>query len=511
MVTDTDCKWKRLQRESVVRRLAVAREEIHHHGGGLPTSPAMLNYIWAAIVLSGLLIAGLLGHLSGEGGVIPAALDMAKTAVMSIALPLAGMMMFWLGTMRLMEKAGLLDALARWMAPVMRRLFPEVPSGHPAMSAMIMNLAANMLGLGNSATPLGLKAMGHLQELNPQKQSASNSMVTFLALNTAAFTLVPMTVINYLSAAGVPGAYRVIVPTILATACTTVTAILVAKALQRLPWFAVEADAGGGEEGRTAGEESHADATMAIAGRRRVMLGVLLALFAAVCVLELAGPGMREQILHATGIDQVVNAAAARKATSTAAAVVAPSTSTTSGTDWRRLMDSASSLVIPALLVLSLGVALARRVKVYEEFVEGAKEGFGVATRIMPFLVAMFAALAIFRTSGALLLLEYVLGPVLRFIHFPVELLPMALMRPLSGSGSLGVLNEILVRPDASEFLKFTAAIMFGSTETTFYVLAVYFGSVGVRRIRHAFVAGLTADVAGMLVSVLIGRLMFAA
>ncbi len=160
--------------------------------------------------------------------------------------------------------------------------------------------------------------------------------------------------------------------------------------------------------------------------------------------------------------------------------------------------------------MVTLGVALARKVKVYEEFVEGAKEGFGVATRIMPFLVAMMAALAIFRSSGALLLLEHMLTPLLNFIAFPVELLPMALMRPLSGSGSLGILNELLVRSDILEYIKYTAAIMFGSTETTFYVLAVYFGSVGIRRTRHALAAGLTADVVGLMVSVIIGRMMFA-
>ncbi len=471
----------------------------------------MLNYIWAAILLTGLLVAGLLGHIAGEDGVIPAALSMAKTAVMGIALPLAGMMMFWLGTMRLMEKAGLLAMAARAMAPVMKRLFPEVPDGHPALSAMIMNFCANMLGLGNSATPLGLKAMSHLQELNPHKQSASNAMVTFLALNTAAFTLVPMTVINYLSAAGVPNAYRVIVPTILATACTTATAIVVAKFFQRLPMFAVEPD---DPEALPAESESVDGAKEApaegISSRWRVALVLLAVAFAGVTVLELAPESWRETVLEKTGVADVVMAAEERAADRAAVTETVAEGAEPTGIDWRKVMDSGSALFIPGLLILTLGVALAKRVKVYEEFVEGAKEGFGVATRIMPFLVAMFAALAIFRSSGALLLLEYVLGPVLRFVGFPVELLPMALMRPLSGSGSLGVLNEILARPESSEFLKFTSAIMFGSTETTFYVLAVYFGSVGVRKIRHAIIAGLTADAVGLMMSVVIGRMMFA-
>jgi spore maturation protein SpmA len=478
----------------------------------------MLNYIWAAIVLGGILIAGLLGNLSGENGVIPAALDMAKTAVMGIALPLSGMMMFWLGTMRLMEKAGLLAAVSHLLHPLMRRLFPEVPAGHPALSAMIMNFAANMLGLGNSATPLGLKAMDHLQQLNPHKQTASNAMVTFLALNTAAFTLVPMTAINYLAAAGIKNAYEVIFPTILATACTTVTAIVMAKSLQRLSRFRVEPDTVDPSESSSSNPQSeipnpHSPSTR-FSPRGKLFLTLLLAAFAGVAVLELAAPTLRQSVLEKTGIANVVKAAEQRSADAKAQAAAAKpvateTTATVTPTGFRASLNSASALAIPFLLVLTLGVALARRVKVYEEFVDGAKEGFAVATRIMPFLVAMFAALAIFRYSGALLLLEYMLAPLLGAVGFPVDLLPMALMRPLSGSGSLGVLTEILARPDASEFLKMTAAIMFGSTETTFYVLAVYFGSVGVKKIRHALIAGLTADFVGLTMSVVIGRLMF--
>lgn len=474
----------------------------------------MLNYIWAGIMLGGLLIAGLLGRYAGEGGVIPAALDMAKTAVVGIALPLAGMMMFWLGTMRLMEKAGLLAAVSRLLSPVMRRLFPEIPAGHPALSSMIMNFAANMLGLGNSATPLGLKAMDQLQELNPHKQSASNAMVTFLALNTAAFTLVPMTAINYLAAAGVKNAYEIIVPTILATACTTVTAIVMARGLQRLPRFRQQPDEGVVAAADVA-EPAAADGATQMSRRAKRWLTVLLVAFAGVAVLEVADAGLRERLLSWTGVSEVMAAAEQRaaeaKVAAAAAAGGAGGAAEMKPSGFRATLNAVSALAIPFLLVLTLGVALARGVKVYEEFVEGAKEGFAVATRIMPFLVAMFAALAIFRYSGALLLLEYALAPLLGAVGFPVDLLPMALLRPLSGSGSLGVLTEILARPDASEFLKMTAAIMFGSTETTFYVVAVYFGAVGVKKVRHALIAGLTADFVGLTMSVVIGRLMFSA
>jgi spore maturation protein SpmB len=377
---------------------------------------------------------------------------------------------------------------------------------------MIMNFAANMLGLGNSATPLGLKAMDHLQQLNPHKQTASNAMVTFLALNTAAFTLVPMTAINYLAAAGIKNAYEIIFPTILATACTTVTAIVMAKSLQRLSRFRIEPDTAETPDSST---ETTTETSTRFSPRGKLFLTLLLTAFAGIAVLELAAPTLRQSVLEKTGIASVVKAAEQRSADAQAQAAAAkPATTETTTTaaaptGFRASLNSASALAIPFLLVLTLGVALARRVKVYEEFVDGAKEGFAVATRIMPFLVAMFAALAIFRYSGALLLLEYVLSPLLGAVGFPVDLLPMALMRPLSGSGSLGVLTEILARPDASEFLKMTAAIMFGSTETTFYVLAVYFGSVGVKKIRHALIAGLTADFVGLTMSVVIGRLMF--
>jgi len=465
----------------------------------------MLNYIWSFLLLSGLCAAALLGNVSGETGIVAAILSKSKAAVMDIALPLAGLMIFWLGVMRVMEKAGLLELAARLLSPIMRRLFPEVPADHPAMSAMIMNLAANMLGLGNSATPLGLKAMTHLQELNPHKNTASNAMVTFLAMNTAAFTLVPMTAINYLNAAGIKGAHQIIMPTILATACTVVTAVVAARLYGRLPCFALQAD----DLVTSLPTADGAPAAATITPRRKFWLVALFLVFGACATLELLPATIRADVLRSTGLSEVVEKAR-QKAPPPASAAHAASAEPQIEPTWKRLMNGGSGLAIPIVLVVTIGVGLAKGVKVYEEFVEGAKEGFAVATRIMPFLVAMLAALAVFNSSGMLRLLEYVLRPLLSFIGFPVELLPMALMRPLTGSGSLGVLNDILLRPEISEQLKFTAAIMYGSTETTFYVLAVYFGSVGIRRIRHALAAGLTADIVGMGMAVVLGRLLFA-
>ncbi|WP_395736711.1 nucleoside recognition domain-containing protein [Prosthecobacter sp.] len=473
----------------------------------------MLNYIWATLLFIGLLVAGLVGRISGDASVIDAAMKGAEKAVMGIALPLAGMMMFWLGVLRLLEKAGVLEAVVRLLSPLLRRLFPDVPTGHTAMSAMVMNLSANMLGLSNNATPLGLKAMGHLQELNPHKQSASNAMITFLALNTGAFTLIPMTAMNFLNAAGVSHSFRVIVPTILATACASAAAVIAAKTFQRLPGFAAQPDELAAEEAQAASVR-----TAGISPLARFWLMLLGLLFISVSALELGPPHWRKTILDQTGLSTVLAQSAQRKAEAEKtlalkkeeAKAAASTQEKAEPPVWRRVMDGASGLAIPAILILAVGVAWARGVKVYEEFVDGAKEGFQVAVRIMPYLVAMLAVLAILRESGAFQLLEYALAPVLNALGFPVELLSLALMRPLSGSGAQGILNEILTRPDLSEMVKFTAGILYGSTETTFYVLTVYFGSVGIRRFRHALVAGLTADFVGMVAAVFFGRLLFA-
>lgn len=492
----------------------------------------MLNHIWAVLLFIGLITAGIVGRVSGDSSVIDAAMDGAEKAVMGIALPLAGMMMFWLGVLRLLEKAGVLEAVVRFLSPLLRRLFPDVPTGHPAMSAIVMNLSANMLGLSNNATPMGLKAMGHLQELNPHKQSASNAMITFLALNTGAFTLIPMTAMNFLNAAGVSGSFRVIVPTILATACASVAAVIAAKSFQRVPAFVqlpdeavVEPQAVPAASANTATPVAvPADAAVPrpqprISSRAKKWLGLLGFLFLGVAVLELGPPSWRATVLEKSGLGAVLETSAQRKAD--AAKVLAENKqareAVTASDDvpdnaplWRRMMDGASGLAIPAILIVAVGVAWAKGVKVYEEFVDGAKEGFQVSVRIMPYLVAMLAVLAVLRESGAFQLLEYALAPLLNLLGFPVELLSLALMRPLSGSGAQGILNEILTRPDLGEVVKFTAAILYGSTETTFYVLTVYFGSVGIRRFRHALVAGLTADFIGMVAAVTFGRLLFA-
>jgi spore maturation protein SpmA len=495
----------------------------------------MLNYVWSFLLLTGLVAGALFGNM---GVMVEALLERSKSAVLDIALPLAGTMMLWLGILRVMEKAGLMEVVAKILSPVLRRLFPEVPPTHPAMGAMTMNIAANMLGLGNSATPLGLKAMGYLQELNPNKQSATNAMCMFLALNTAGFTLIPMGAIIYLSSGGVKDPYAVIAPTLLATACATLTAVVAVKLLQRLPAFRVVPDEVEDKPGEPAADGSQDPAAQTarpaapfrLSPLRMVLLSLVTAGFTLGAVLQFA-PQARAAVLQATGLQGVLDAAGKRaekarlhqlelKAAADAAGVT-DTTATAAAADtakegagdtsgWRRQLRNVSVLAIPITLLIAVVWGLAKGVPVYEEMVEGAKEGFGVALRIMPFLVIMFAALTCFRESGALMLVQHALRPLLEMVSFPVELLPLAIMRPLSGSGSSGILNEIILHPSSTDLLRNTAAVMYGSTETTFYVLAVYFGSVSIRRSRHALAAGLCADVVGIAMAVVVSRLMFA-
>ncbi|WP_075088696.1 nucleoside recognition domain-containing protein [Verrucomicrobium spinosum] len=269
----------------------------------------MLNYVWSFLLLTGLVAGALFGKLDV---VVAALLERSKDAVLGIALPLAGTMMLWLGILRVMEKAGLMEVVAKILSPILRRIFPEVPPTHPAMGAITMNIAANMLGLGNAATPLGLKAMGYLQELNPQKQSATNAMCMFLALNTAGFTLIPMGAIIYLSSGGVKDPYAVIAPTLIATACATVAAVLMAKFLQRLPAFRVQPDevtadaasAGAGEPDTATGAKDAAPAPkpFRLSPTRAVLLSLVCALFALGGAMEFS-KDFRASVLRATGME----------------------------------------------------------------------------------------------------------------------------------------------------------------------------------------------------------------
>jgi len=507
----------------------------------------MLNWIWMGMIVVGVVVAALLDQLSGENGIVEGMFTMIKVGVVNIVIPLSAIMMLWLGIMRLAEKSGMIRVVSRFVRPVMRRLFPDVPPDHPAMSAMVMNMAANMLGLGNAATPLGLKAMQHLEDLNPHRGTATNAMCTFLAVNTSSVTLIPATAIGLLAAQGMSEPYAIVGTTIGATLCSTIVAILAVKTFEKMPVFrrpseiaaaaapgegdrveepgghpsgdhrsgghskaqrsgdAPDGDEkGGGEVSEEEVAEYHAEPRR-LSGRARAVLTVVGLLFAGIVYLE-TFPDQRVALQEAIGLREVALKLDAKK----------PALDEGAGDDgteplWQRTVSAISVAAIPFVLVFFVVYAALRRIPVYEEFVEGAKEGWQVAVRIMPFIVAMLAALAILRNSGALFLFQSALRPVLDLVRFPAELVPMALMRPLSGSGSQGVLVEILTNEGLTETIKYTAATMFGSTETTFYVLAVYFGSVGVRASRHALAAGLCADLAGVIAAVVICRAMFGA
>lgn len=385
----------------------------------------------------------------------------ASTAV-TLALGLIGIMALWLGVMKVAEKAGLIAKLANMIKPITKKLFPEVPSDHPAIGAMLMNISANMLGLGNAATPFGLKAMDELDKLNPKKGTATNAMVTFLAINTAGLTLIPATAIAVRAASGSSDPAIIIGPSIFGASCATLTGIIAAKLFEKFP-------IGKGEFVNWLKENWKLPATL---------LGIILF----VLIASISG------LLSIVGsIFSFIN----------------PET-------LKEVVSVLSTVAIPLLIFSFIGYGALKKVKVYEQFIEGAKEGFNIAVKIIPYLVAMLVAIAIFRAGGAL---DNILIPVLRLvtdpIGMPAEALPMALIRPLSGSGSLGVMAEIISVHGPDSFIGILVSTFFGSTETTFYVLAVYFGAVNIRRTRHAVPVGLLADIAGILGALFIVKLMF--
>jgi spore maturation protein SpmA len=422
-----------------------------------------MNTIFVALIV----IAVLAGAFSGKmDAVNSAGIESAKSAV-DVAIGLLGMMALWLGFMRVLQDAGLMHSIARGLAPVMRRLFPEVPSDHPAMGAMIMNLAANMLGLGNAATPFGLKAMRELDRLNPYKGVATDAMVLFLAINTSGVAVLPLGAVAIRASLGSENAGGIIVPSILATAGSTLTAILVAKLLRGfVPARPAQGSVLSPPEERPLAE-GMPEAALAQSGSpserppawRRLPL---LAFLALVLVAVALAAGRAEQDL---------------------------------GTFARHVL---SSWLLPGLMGVIVLFGLRNRVKPYESLVRGAREGFDIFVMIIPFLVAILVVVGMLRASGALEWIIAALQPVTGLVGFPAEALPMALVRPLSGSGAMGVMTETMQRYGPDSFVGFLVCVINGSTETTFYVLALYCGSVQIRAMRHALPACLAADAAGI-------------
>ena len=447
----------------------------------------MLNYIWLALVLLAVAIGGWNDRLKD---VTDGAFDGAKTAV-TIALGLIGIMALWLGVMRLAERAGLVQRIARGLRPVMRRLFPDVPPEHPAMGSMLMNMAANMLGLGNAATPLGLRAMRDLEALNPKPGVATNAMCTFLAINTSSVQLIPATAIAILAASGSTRPTAIVGTALLATLCAATVAIVSVKFFEKLSIFQprrqptpVADDSPHRSATTPTAKVAFDDASLAqppatcLAPWGLIAL-VLLSVFFMILFLRMAAPTL-------FGLSMAPAAAAQNI--------------------FVRSVNALSILAIPFLLSFFPLYAAARGVKVYEEFVEGAKEGFGVILKIIPFLVTMLVAIGMFKGAGGIDLLSRALSPILTPLHFPTDLLPLALMRPLSGSATLALLTDIVHRLGPDNIVSLTAATIYGSTETTFYVAAVYFGAVGIKQTRHAIPAGLLADLTGVIASVIICR-----
>jgi len=408
----------------------------------------MLNILWVGFFLVAFLIALFKLLVLGDAEIfsllMKALFDSSKSAF-EIALGLTGVMTLWLGVMKIGERAGMLDLLTRGLAPLFKRLFPDVPAHHPALGAMTMNMAANMLGLDNAATPLGIKAMKELQTLNPTPDTASDAQILFLVINTASVTLLPVTIFTFRAQLGAADPTDVFVPLLITTYIGTLVGLFATGFYQRLNlWNRV---------------------TMAYLGGATALIAALVAYFN-----SLDAASMTRQ-----------------------SAIV-------------------SNVLLLGLIVSFLVASIVRRINAYEAFIEGAKEGFQTAVTIIPYLVAMLVAIGVFRASGALeAVMQGLRSSVLAFGFDArwVDGLPTALMKPFSGSGARAMMIDTMQTHGADSFAGRLASIVQGSTETTFYVLAVYFGAVGVKRVRHAVACGLIADVAGILAAIGMAYLFF--
>jgi spore maturation protein SpmA len=393
----------------------------------------------------------------------------AAGGAVELAIGLVGVMTLFLGLMKVAEAGGMLQILARLIRPLMVRLFPDVPSNHPAMGAMILNMSANAMGLGNAATPFGIRAMQELDTLNFQKGTATNAMALFLAINTSSVTLLPTGVIAIRAAAGSNAPAAILPTTLFATIGSTAIAIIAAKLYSR--WSPVKPLT----EAQAPSQTTQVQTNQTVDPDDAVLYeddSQAYPLWVSVLAIFLLFAMIPTVVVYGRAI---------------------------------------SPWIIPGLMVFFLGFGAIRRVRVYEVMVEGGKEGFQVALRIIPYLVVILVAVAMFRASGAMDLLVGLLAKVTGRVGLPAEALPMALMRPLSGSGAYGIMASIIndpaIGPDS--YIGYLVTTLQGSTETTFYVLAVYFGAVQVKRIRHAMAAALTADLAGIVFAVAVCRYLF--
>ncbi len=405
-----------------------------------------LNYIWIAFFLVALVV-GLfklvfLGDVTVFTSMVTATFDSAKTGF-EISIGLTGVLTLWLGLMKVGERGGAIGAMAVVVRPFFRRLFPEVPPDHPAIGSLIMNFAANMLGLDNAATPLGLKAMQELQSINPEPETATNAQIMFLVLNTSGLTVIPISIMVYRAQLGAANPADVFLPILITTYVASLVALIMVGIIQRI----------------------------------NLLDPVLLAYLVGVTGLVAAA------VWYFTGLPQERVQA---------------------------LSNLIANVILYGVISVFLLMALVRRVNAYEAFIEGAKEGFQVAVRIIPYLVAILVAIGVFRASGTLDLMVDGLGRVFSALGLRTELipaLPTALMKPLSGSGARGMMVDAMTTYGADSFVGRLASTFQGATDTTFYILALYFGSVGVRKTRYAVACGLIADLVGVIAAIFVAYL----
>lgn len=408
----------------------------------------VLNYIWIAFFVIAFIIGLAKLIFEGDVSVFPAMMnatfDTSKTAF-EISLGLTGVLSLWLGVMKIGEHSGFINALARVLSPVFSRLFPDIPKGDPATGAIFMNIAANMLGLDNAATPLGLKAMERLQTLNPRKDTASNPMIMFLVLNTSGLTLIPVSILVYRSQLGAQQPTDVFIPILLATFFSTLAGIIITSVYQRINLF---------------------NRTMLLT------LGGMLAIVGG--IIWGFGQLNKEQM-------SVVS-------------------------------TSVANIVLMTIIVAFILAGVRKRINVYDAFIEGAKEGFQTAVRIIPYLVAILVAIGVFRASGAM---DMLVGGIKGLVAACggntafVEALPTALMKPLSGSGARGMMVDTMTTYGPDSFVGRLSCLFQGSTDTTFYILAVYFGSINIKYTRHAVTCGLLADLCGVIAAITLAYMFF--
>lgn len=408
----------------------------------------VLNYIWIAFFLVAFVIALVRLIFMGDTEVFPAIMnstfDTSKTAF-EISLGLTGVLSLWLGIMKIGEKGGVVNVVARVLSPVFTRLFPDIPKGHPVTGSIFMNVAANMLGLDNAATPLGLKAMEQLQELNPKKDTATNPMIMFLVLNTSGLTLIPVSIMVYRAQMGAAQPTDIFVPILLATFFSTLAGIIVTSLYQRINLI------------------------------NRTMLLTLGGMCAVVAAIIWGFSQMDKSQMNVVS-------------------------------------TSVANILLMTIIVVFILAGMRHRINVYDAFIEGAKDGFTTAVRIIPYLVAILVGIGVFRASGAMDMLidgiKWIVSTLGGNTDF-VGALPTALMKPLSGSGARGMMVDAMTTYGADSFVGRLSCIFQGSTDTTFYILAVYFGSVGIRYTRHAVACGLLADLAGVVAAIAICYMFF--